>query len=111
MSPSIGDMRSVVVFTLPTKATDTTGGRTEAYTSTITTRGKLTRKDGFRSFDTGYDKQVSVYDLFVYWRKDMEANLTKDVTVTYDGKNYSVVDYELVDERRSLYKIEIKGVK
>lgn len=109
--PTIGEMRMPIKFELVSKSTDGTGGQNEGYAEWFTTRGYLKKKKSLRDFQTGYDYSIKTYDLWVPWRNEFEQGVSKDVRVVFESRSFSVDTFEMVDERRRLFHLELTEVR
>jgi head-tail adaptor len=101
---SISDFRQVVKLENVIKVPNASGGQDEAYADFVITRGSMKKKDGFRTFDEGYDKQVNTYEYVTFWRKELENNITKDTRFVYDNRFFKMETFELIREQRQFYK-------
>jgi head-tail adaptor len=108
MIPTIGEMRQVVKFENVTKTTDATGGNEEGFSDWFTCRGCLQKNNSRRPFEMGVDIIVNDYDLFIPWRSEFESDISRDTQVIFQNRNFSVVNWELIQEERRVYKIHLK---
>lgn len=104
---SISSFIHVVYFENVIKTANSSGGHNEAYQGFCKTRGFMKKKDRFRSFDDGYDKQVSKYDLTTFWRQEIQNNITKDTRIIYDNRIFRIETFELIREQRRFYLITL----
>lgn len=109
--PTIGQMKMVLKFEKAVKSSDGSGGQNEQYEEWFTTRGYFRNKRNYRAFETGYDESVKTFEAWVYWRNEIEANISKDVRVVYEARSFGIETFTMVDERRRLYKIELTEVR
>lgn len=109
--PTIGEMRMVIKFELVVKSSDDTGGQNEEYGEWFTTRGYLEKKRSFRDFQTGYDQSIKTYDLWVPWRNEFEQGVSKDVRVIFESRSFSIDTFEMVNEKRRLFHLELTEVR
>lgn len=108
--PSIGQMRMPVKFEQVNKASDGTGGQDEQYVDWFTGRAYLKRRRSFSAFDQGYDQKVKQYQMWMYWRNEIEIDMQKDVRVVYEARMFSIDTFNLVDEKRSIYEFELTEI-
>lgn len=109
--PTIGQMKHVLKWEKPIKDPDNTGGQDEQYEDWFTGRGYLKKISGVRKFQSGYDESVNVYDGWAVWRHALEAEISKDVRIVFDNRSFSIQHFDLVDEKRRIYKFELKQVR
>jgi len=109
--PTIGQMRMVLKFEQVSKSSDQTGGQNEQYDEWFTTRGYFVMKRNYRQFETGYDASVKTFEAWIYWRNEVEANLSKDVRVVYEARSFAIDTFTLVGEQRKMYKLELTEVR
>jgi head-tail adaptor len=102
-----GLLTKQVSFENPVKTQNASGGFAESFSEFCVTRGHFRQIDGNRNFDTGRDLMVSVYEMYCYWRSDLEANITKDTRVIYDNKNFRIERKERWNEDRMFYRMII----
>lgn len=107
----IGEMNKVLKFERPVKSPDDTGGNLESYEEWFTTRGSKKRVSGFRSFQSGYDQSVDVYEFRIFWRAEIEDGLNKDVRIICENVEYAVQNYRLIEEERFMFLIEAKSLR
>jgi len=111
MTPTAGQMNMKITFNIPVKVSDLTGGQDEAYDDFYTTRGYLKKISGTRSFQSGYDQSVNRYEMWTWWRHVLESNISKDMRVIYDNREFSVDHYDLIEEQRRMYHFELTEVR
>ncbi len=100
--------KQVVSFENPDKQADGSGGRREIFKGFLTTRGYLRKRGGFRALqENSRDVLVQEYDLFCYWRKELEDGLTKDTHIVYDNRQYQIIDYHRHNEQRQFYQFKL----
>lgn len=109
--PTIGEMRHVIKFELMDKDSDGTGGQNEHGKEWFTTRGCFKEMSGYRKFENGYDETVTVADIYIHWRNELDNNLTKDVQIVYDNRFFSIEHYKRVDENRRLVQVTVKEAR
>jgi head-tail adaptor len=109
--PTIGQMRMVLKFEQVSKTSDDTGGQDEAYSEWLTTRGYFRNKRNYTQFENGYDESVKTFEAWIFWRNAIEADMSKDVRITYEARQFKIDTFTLVDERRRLYKLDLTEVR
>ena len=109
--PTIGQMTQVIKWERVNKASDSTGGQDEQFVDWFTGRGYLKRMNSFRKFNSGYDESVNVYQGWVMWRSELETDLTKDIRIVFDNRILYVQSYNLINEKRKMYELELKEVR
>lgn len=107
----ISAMRQALQFDQPAKSSDETGGQEETYTNWFTCRGSMRKVSGYRAFQSGYDASVNVYECYIPWRHEVETNLSKDVIVNFEGRQFAIEHFHLVEENRQLIRIELKEIR
>lgn len=111
----IGQMRSSVQFlvNVPTAAATTTreavttGGLNDVYSVLLTTRGRLRKKSGNRSFMMGLIEIKESYELICRFQSTLESNLRVDNKVLIDSKTYTLNSWEKIDEINHLYVFDL----
>jgi head-tail adaptor len=109
--PTIGEMKHILKFELMDKEADTTGGNLEHGKEWFTTRGLFREMSGYRKLESGYDASVTAGEIFIWWRANIENDLSKDVQIIYDNRFFSVDAYKLLDEKRKMYRLTVKEVR
>jgi hypothetical protein len=109
--PSIGEMRQVFSIELFDKNSDLTGGQEETPAPFYTTRGKLKIKRSYSKFETGYDGNVKEYDLWVPWRHELEANISKDSRVIFENRSMRVETFDMVNDERKIFHMELTDLR
>ncbi|HTE24956.1 phage head completion protein [Flavitalea sp.] len=84
----------------PTKEADDAGGHAAVYEHFLTTRGYFQKKMGFNSTEEGYNQIVNEYRAYIWWRNDIEANITKDTRFIRDNREYSIITWNRYKENR-----------
>lgn len=102
--------RHVISFENPTKTANLSGGNDEAYTSFVTTRGLVKKRDGFRGLSDGYDGIVNTYEVECFWRGDIENNVTRDTRIIYENRSFRVETWERVNEERFKMKFTVTEI-
>jgi SPP1 family predicted phage head-tail adaptor len=109
--PTIGQMKMVLKFEKVNKSSDETGGQNEQYVDWFTTRGYFRNRRNYRQFETGYDESVKTFECWIYWRNEVEAEISKDVRVIYEARSFAIETFTLVGEKRKMYKLELTEVR
>jgi head-tail adaptor len=109
--PTIGEMKMVLKLEQVAKSADGTGGNDEGYSEWFTTRGYLRNKRNYRQFETGYDESVKTFEAWIFWRNEIEANISKDVRVLFEARSFAIDTFTLVGEKRKMYKLELTEVR
>lgn len=102
----LGDYTEIITFKNPTKTGDTSGGSSEAYNAFVTTRASAVKRDGYREMNSGYDSVIEVYEFACFWRYNLEQNVDKDTRIVFDGKEYRLESWEVVDSGFKLMKFK-----
>lgn len=95
-----------ITFQNPTKTGTTSGGNTEEYASLVTTRASATKTDGYRTIENGYDNVVEVYEFMCFWRYNLEQNVSKDTRIVFEGKEFRLESWEVIDSGYKLMKFK-----
>lgn len=103
----IGEMRSKVEMlkNVPTDAT--TGGAIDHYGIIVTTRGRLRKRSGQRDLSFGDIVDAESYELTMRYQVDIENNLRIDTKFLINGLVYSINSWELFQEVKFYYKVNI----
>lgn len=104
--PTIAQMKMVLKFEQVNKSADETGGQTEGYTDWFTTRGYFREKRVYDDFQSGYDQSVKVYEGWIWWRNEIEANITKDTRLVFEGRSFKMGPWGQVGEKRKMIHLK-----
>lgn len=102
---TIGLMRSVGVFMVNTPTINSSGGKGDVYTDSITVRGQLRKRSGRKSdenHEIAFDKS---FHFICRFRQEISIN--SDTQIRIDGNVYRINDFELVDEIKHLYQFNL----
>lgn len=105
-----GKFKKRVSFLNATKG-NVDGNGTEVYSVFLTTWAMVEDRGGSRTFENAIDSIVDRKDIYVYWRSSLDAALKVDTYIIYNGKEYSIDYYNLVDEIKSIIKFEVSTKK
>lgn len=108
-SVTIGKRDKRISFYQITKSDDTSGGKTGVDAAWFTTWAHVRKMSGKRAFDHGFNGLVNNYDMYCLYRSSLSA-LTKDTRISYDGRDFGIKNYELVDEEKHLYHFQVEEV-
>ena len=111
----LGEMRSTVVFKTNTpvisatadRAAVTTGGQNDAYTTLLTTRGRLRKTNGFKDLLLGEISGKDSYELICRFQSALESGLKVNGKVVVDLVNYTIASWEKIDQLNHLYKFKL----
>lgn len=112
---SIGQMRTTVIFlsnnpttsATATREAVTTGGQNDVYSSSITTRGRLRKKNGNKDLALGLLSGQDSYELICRFQTAVNSILKVNGKVLVDSVEYTIQTWEVVDQVRHLYKIQL----
>lgn len=108
---AIGKMDKRITFRSATVTADTSAGATATYSNWFETWAHLKRMSSKRSFEYGMDDKKTNYDMYCRYRSSLEAALSKNTRVMYNGKDYGIIgEPELIDEREFIYHFKLEGV-
>ena len=93
---AIGECRSVVQFQQNTPVDNESGGQDDAWTTTVTTRGRLRKKTGRKEIELGSVQFEKGYELVCRYQSDILIN--PDTRVLVDGNPYRINDWEAENE-------------
>jgi Phage head-tail joining protein len=102
----IGDFNKVVTFKQNTP-TQKGAGKADAYTTLLTTRGKVEFKNSSRGTNYGEIKNTSDYWLTVRWEEDLDNLDFMKMKVVYDSKTFQINSAEKIGEKRFYLKFSI----
>lgn len=108
--PTIGEFNKVTKWERVNKYPDNTAGQEEQYVDWFTARMCLRKMSESRKLNLGYDEMGDVYEGWIQWRHAIEADITKDARVVFDNRFFAVRNYDLVDDKRRLYKVTLTTV-
>jgi head-tail adaptor len=108
MIPTLGQMRMILQFNRPEKDPDNTGGFLETYEEWFVTRGFIQFERGFRDFETGLDQHIKTYKAWIPWRNEFEANVTKDIRIIFEARDFAIDSWRLVGENRKTYELQLR---
>jgi len=109
----IGEMRHRIVLANPTVTVSGTGGSTTNYVTfaTVWAKKKKANYKQDQTHEAGQSKILDEVEFEIRHSSTVEANLSKDTRVTHDSINYSIVDYQNVEDKNFYYKIKAKALK
>jgi head-tail adaptor len=105
-TPTIGQMKMVVKFEQVIKSSDDTGGQNEQYVDWFTTRGFIREKRVYDAFESGYDESVKIYEGWIWWRNEIEANISKDTRLIFEGRSFKMGPWSQVGEHRKMIHLK-----
>lgn len=104
-----GKRNKRIEFRNPTVTPDTSAGATAAYTTWFTSWAYVEKLRGDRSFDFGLDGLKNNYKMVCLYRSSMSA-LSKSTRILYNGKDFGLITYKLIDEENFLYEFIVEEV-
>lgn len=112
---AIGQMRSSVVFKTNTPTVNatadreavTTGGENDVYSTLLTTRGRLRKKNGNRGLDLGLLSGQDSYELVCRFQSALESSLKVNMKVFVDSVEYTIASWEKIDQLNHIYKFDL----
>lgn len=110
--PTIGQMKMVLKFEQVAKSSDQTGGQNEQYDEWFTTRGFIQEKSRGNDFVSGYDESILIYDVWFFWRNEIEANISKDVRIVFESRSFRISKFpKMINNQRRIYHAELTEVR
>ena len=103
---NIGELKEIVIFKQNTP-TALGAGQKDAYTTLLTTRGKLRKKSGNRTLSFGTLEESNSWELIVRFQSLLETNLRLDVKVQIGSRLFTINSFEKVGEKRFFYVINL----
>jgi hypothetical protein len=108
---SIGQMRSKVTFMVNNASTVangirneiTTGGKNDAYSTLLVTRGRMRNKSGSRGLLLGVLEIKDQFELICRFQSSLESNIKSDTKVIVDGQTYTIFGFNKFNEINHLY--------
>lgn len=92
----------------PNKSQDEAGGNQEiSWDTLVITKGCFVERDGFRQMEEGFDQLVWEYEAFMWWRNEIEANVTKDTRLIYENRIYKIVSWGRWKGNRQFLRFEL----
>ena len=104
----IGKMIQKVIFKQNNPSATNTGGGTDSYSTLLTTRCRLEKSSGSRNLSFGEVMFSDSYDMTVRFQTLLESNLRSDMKVEIDGVTYTINSFQLIDQKKDYYKINIQ---
>lgn len=99
----IGQLNNVVTFKVNTPVAHG-AGKKDAYTTLLSTRGKMTQLSASRQLAYGSISEGVRWELIVRFETDLEDNLDMSLKVEYSGRTFTIDSWEKVGEKRFYYK-------
>jgi SPP1 family predicted phage head-tail adaptor len=100
--PSAGELRSSVQVLQNNPTQDAAGGWVDNYSIVYSCRGMLRQQSGHRSLEVSQLVTQQTYKLFIRYTTSFAINTNTRLIV--DGNNYSIVNWEKVDQKPHWYK-------
>jgi head-tail adaptor len=104
-------MRYPCLIEKPVKTANSSSGRREQYEELYTTRCYYKKVSGSRVFQDGWDKSINSLDLYLYWRHTLESEISKDLRFVVENRIFRVIAFDLMDEKRMMYKVEVEEIR
>lgn len=101
----------LIRFQSPSITENDSGGSSEQYTTYLTTKASVKKKDGYREFQNGADNIISVYEFTCYYRELLENTLEKDDRILYNGKSYRLETWEFFEDGAMFLKIKASAIE
>lgn len=98
----IGEMRHTGAFQTNSPTSTATGGKVDAYTTVLSTRGRLRKLRGSRGINAGQVEREATYE-FICRFQDGFTDI-KSARWVIEGEYYSITDYEVEDFKNKFYK-------
>lgn len=89
------------------KVGNASAGQEETPAPFVNLRGLFTKTSGHRGLDSGYDALVNEYEVYCYWRSQIESFINKDTRIIYDNKEFTIISYERIGERRQYFHFKV----
>ena len=105
----IGMMDKSITFRNPTVTDDTSAGSVATYSDWFSTKAYVKKISGDRSFDFGFDGLKNNYEIYCFYRSSMSI-LSKATRITYNSKDFGLLTWELVDEKKFLYRFRVEEI-
>lgn len=102
----IGEFTKTVVFKQNTPTT-LGAGKKDAYTTLLTTKGRLKKQSGSRSLGFGDIQITNSYELLVRYQSSLATNLRADVKIEIDSKTFTIQTFEKIGEKNFYYRFII----
>lgn len=102
----VGELNRVVVFKKNTPVAQG-AGNADSYATLLTTRGRLRKQSGSRSFGFGELAYDNSFELIVRYDSTLAANLSVSLKVEIDSKTYTITSHDLIDDRQQYYKMNL----
>jgi head-tail adaptor len=88
----------------PVKTADDAGGHSELFEYYVRTKCLFVKKEGFRATTEGYDRIISEYTAYIFWRHDFDTNITKDSRFVWNNRILAIVDFSRYEKNKKLLK-------
>lgn len=107
--PHTGQLKHPFTFKNVDKTGNTSGGKGELYSEFYSTRGYFRQVSGSTLLEEGRYIRVTTYEAYCFWRSALEAELTNDTRLVYDGKEFRIDNHERIEEDRRFYKFDLSA--
>jgi head-tail adaptor len=100
-------LNKIVVFKQNTPTASTTGGKIDAYTTLVTTRGSLSKRNTSKGFSAGEHGFDNSYELIVRYQDAIFNAIRTDLKILIDSITYTIHSWEKMEEKRFYLKFTI----
>lgn len=105
--PHTGLFRHPFVFKVVDKTQNPSAGHEEFFRELCSARGYFRQTSGSAKDEDGAYVSVLVYEAYCPWRSVLENNLSQDTRLIYNGKDFRIESFELVNEERKFYRFQL----
>lgn len=100
-------MRSTVVFKSNTPTVTPTRGGKDAYSTLLTTRGRLRKESGDRALSFAMISGQDSYILTCRFQSALESGLKVNGKVTVDGQEFTIASWKKIDQVNHWYEFRL----
>lgn len=104
----VGEFTKVVTFKVNSPTTQG-AGKKDAYTTLLTTRGRLRKQNGSRSLSYGDIVLTDNYELLVRYETTIASNIRPDLKIEIDSVTYTIQSVEKIGDKIFYYRFIISG--
>ena len=103
---ALGQFDKVVIFKTNTPSTSG-AGYSDSYATLLTTRGRMRRLSGSRSFSFGDIQETNTWELTTRYQSSLASNLSTSLKAEIDSVTYTVTAWENIDEKKQYFRITL----
>jgi SPP1 family predicted phage head-tail adaptor len=102
-----GELRHKVVFKQPASSLNSQKERVTTYTDAISTWAKVEKFNQYRTTEANASTLIGALDFYVRYSVE-RSGITKDWLIGYNGKDYTIHQIELIEQKENFLRFTAK---